>query len=86
MVDVLFFPIGIVAEQARPAGHIDSVIDDKQLFRTFELACEFFLVVLEVEAAEAVLCEDENVLVSESAQCDYLFSDRQVVRLIVAAN
>lgn len=86
MVDVLFFPIGIVAEQARPAGHIDFVIDDKQLLRTFELACEFFLVVLEVEATETVLGEDENVLVSQGVQCDYLFPDGQVVCLIVAAN
>lgn len=51
MVDVLFFPIAVVAVKAGAADYIDLLVDDEELLGIFELSRKLLLIAQEIEAA-----------------------------------
>lgn len=62
MIDIKLLTIAVIAEQTRSTHHIDFVIHDKELLRTFKLQIKSFLVVEQVKAAEVVPSKEQQLL------------------------
>ena len=75
MVDVLFFPVVIVAEEIAAADYKNEVFLHKQFEGVLELKAEELVIVEEVEAAELVPGEEEDLGVVEGVEGEDVFAD-----------
>ena len=75
VVDVLFFPVVIVAEEIAAADDKDEVFFDKHFDGVLELQAEELVIVEEVEAAELVPGEEEDLGVVEGVEGEDVFAD-----------
>lgn len=75
MIDILFFPVVVVAEEVATTYDKDEIFLDKHFDGILEFQAEELVIVEEVEAAELIPGEEEDLGVVEGVEGQDVFAD-----------